>query len=287
VVNHIPGHGATKASAAKRRSGGFHRATGFKSRISAVFRQETNVYRPLAQLACQAPHRGLRAAKINLKDVWIVRITRVLTLAAVAVSLSLPLPALAQDEAGKTDGEQIPPGQAQSVGPRKKKVQGQTAQKRPPPPKVENVASHGAWNIQCMEQPANADAGTEPGRACGMTQQAKSEKSDRVGLSIIVNKVKRGDKTAVFMRLMAPIGVYLPTGIPVEIDGTALPARMVFTRCVPPICEAMGEMSAETLAKFKKGGSSNFYLYDRPGNGYPIKISLEGFAAALDALDKI
>jgi invasion protein IalB len=108
-----------------------------------------------------------------------------------------------------------------------------------------------------------------------------------VALSVIVNKVKRGDKSAVFMRIMAPVGVYLPTGIPVEIDGAALPARMVFTRCVPPICEAMGEMSAETLAKFKKGGDSTFYLYDRPGNGYPIKISLDGFGAALAALDKL
>ena len=113
-----------------------------------------------------------------------------------------------------------------------------------------------------------------------------NDRHARCALSVIVNKVKRGDKSALFIRVMTPIGVYRPTGIPVEIDGTALPARLVFTRCVPPVCEAMGEMSADTLGKFKKGGSSNFYLYDRPGNGYPIKISLEGFGAALAELDK-
>lgn len=211
-----------------------------------------------------------------------MRITRVKALAALALSLMLCVPALAQEEAPKGDA-QLPPA---GLGPRKK-APAPAAQKRPPPPKVENVATHGAWAIQCAEAMASADQDASVGKACGMTQQGKSEKSERVALSVIVNKVKRGDKSAVFMRIMAPVGVYLPTGIPVEIDGTALPARMVFTRCVPPICEAMGEMSAETLAKFKKGGDSTFYLYDRPGNGYPIKISLDGFGAALAALDKL
>ena len=215
-----------------------------------------------------------------------MRITRVKPLAVLALTLSLCSAAMAQDEPPKTDAEQDPAGQAQGFGPRKK-APAQAAQKRPPLPKVENVATHGAWSIQCTESQANAEQGSEAGKACGMTQQGKSEKTDKVALSVIVNKVKRGDKSAVFMRIMAPVGVYLPTGIPVEIDGAALPSRMVFTRCIPPICEAMGEMSPETLGKFKKGGASTFYLYDRPGNGYPIKISLDGFGAALAALDKL
>ncbi len=219
-----------------------------------------------------------------------MRITRVLSLAAVAASLMI-LPHVeqaaaqedpaAQGDTGKGDAEPLPPA---GLGPRK----GAPAQagQRPQLPKVEEVATHGAWKVQCTEAPANPEQGSEAGRACGMAQQGKSEKNERVALSVIVNKVKRGDKSALFMRVMTPIGVYLPTGIPVEIDGTALPSRLVFTRCVPPVCEAMGEMSAETLGKFKKGGSSNFFLYDRPGNGYPIKISLEGFGAALGELDK-
>lgn len=215
-----------------------------------------------------------------------MRITRVLTLAALSFTLAMPVTTFAQDDATKGDGQLAPEGQAQTFGPRKK-AQGQTAKKRPPAPKVDVVGTFGSWTIQCMEAPANPDAGSEAGKACGMTQQGKSDKSEKVALSVIVNRVKRADKSAVFMRIMAPIGVYLPTGIPVEIDGAALPARMVFTRCVPPICEAMGEMSPETLTKFKKGTDSNFYLYDRPGNGYPIKISLEGFAAALTALEKM
>jgi invasion protein IalB len=205
-----------------------------------------------------------------------VRITRFLTIFACALTLALPVTAMAQDDATKGDGAEAPAGQAQTFGPRA------NAQGRPAP-KVDNIVKHGEWQVQCSEV-------TEEGnttRNCGMVQQTRSEKNERVGLSVIVSKVKRGDKTAVFMRVMAPIGVYLPTGIPIEIDGTALPARMVFTRCVPPICEAMGEASPESLGRFKKGGAATFYLYDRPGNGYPLKISLEGFAKALSELDKL
>jgi invasion protein IalB len=214
-----------------------------------------------------------------------VRITRVVAAAAFALSLAMASGTLAQDGT-KGDAEVAPEGQAQNFGPRAK-GQGQTAGKRPPLPKVENVAKHGAWQVQCTEAPANADDGSAAGRACGMVQQSRSEKNEKVALSVIVNSVKRGDKAAVFMRIMAPIGVYLPTGIPIEIDGTALPARMVFTRCIPPICEALGEASPESLSKFKKGTSATFYLYDRPGNGYPLKVSLEGFAAGLAELDKL
>jgi len=218
-----------------------------------------------------------------------VRITRVLTLAAVASLLMMQphaIPAMAQDDpaaqGGKSDSQPLPPP---GLGPRKN-AQGQAPaqQGQRPLPKVDNMGTFGKWNVQCAEVPASADG--QAGRSCGMTQQNKSEKNDKVAISVIVNKVKRGDKSALFMRIMTPIGVYLPTGIPVEIDGAALPSRLIFTRCVPPICEAMGEMSPDTLAKFKKGGASVFYLYDRPGNGYPIKISLDGFGAAAAELDK-
>ncbi|MBL8791406.1 MAG: invasion associated locus B family protein [Rhizobiales bacterium] len=199
------------------------------------------------------------------------------------VAMAQEDPAAAQG--GKGDAQPLPPP---GLGPRKNAQgqQGQQQQKRPPLPKVSNMGTFGKWNVQCADMPGDQEQQDQAGRSCGMTQQNKSEKNEKVAISVIVNKVKRGDKSALFMRIMTPVGVYLPTGIPVEIDGTALPSRLIFTRCVPPICEAMGEMSAETLAKFKKGSASVFYLYDRPGNGYPIKISLEGFGAAAAELDK-
>jgi invasion protein IalB len=185
--------------------------------------------------------------------------------------------ALAQE--AKSD-QQVPEGEAGAFGPRAGAA-GQKGQANQPPP-AQTVATHGAWVVQCTELPAE-----QGGKSCGMIQNTKNDKDERIAISVIVSRVKREGKAVTFMRILAPIGVYLPTGIPVEIDGAALPNRMQFSRCLPRICEGFGEASPETLAKFKKGGAATFYLYDRPGNGYPMKISLEGFGAALANLDKL
>ena len=42
----------------------------------------------------------------------------------------------------------------------------------------------------------------------------------------------------------------------------------------------------DTLAKLKKGKEANFIIYEAPGIGMPMKLSLEGFSASLAALDK-
>ena len=98
-------------------------------------------------------------------------------------------------------------------------------------------------------------------------------------------KTKAGDKTQINMRVIAPIGVFLPTGVALEIDGNAV-GRVPFTRCMPQVCMAFAEASPETLAKMKKGNLANFIIYEAPGIGLPMKLSLEGFSAALGELDK-
>jgi invasion protein IalB len=197
-------------------------------------------------------------------------ITTLLATAAIAVIMTVP--AAAQDNAPAVQG----------FGPRKGA--------QPPGgdlPKAETVATHGKWVVQCADAPPAQEGAPAGPKQCGMLQNASSEKNQKIGVSVIVSRIKREDQTQTFMRVIAPIGVYLPTGIPIEIDGAALPNRLMFTRCAPRVCEAMGEASEESLKKFMKGNDSTFYLYDRPGNGYPMKISLDGFAAALAELDKM
>jgi invasion protein IalB len=55
---------------------------------------------------------------------------------------------------------------------------------------------------------------------------------------------------------------------------------------MPQVCMAFAEASPETLAKMKKGNQANFIIYEAPGIGLPMKLSLEGFSAALGELDK-
>jgi invasion protein IalB len=152
-------------------------------------------------------------------------------------------------------------------------------------PKVETIATHGKWQVQCSDSPAQN--GQPAAKSCGMIQVGKSDKNENIAISLIINKIKQGDKSQTLMRALVPIGVYLPTGIAMEIDGAALEGRMNFTRCNPRACEGFGEASPATLKKFLKGKVATFYIYDRPGNGYPIKIPLEGFAEGLTDLDKL
>ena len=173
-----------------------------------------------------------------------------------------------------------PPAPPAGLGPRVN-AQGAPAGAQPAPPPVENIAKYGQWQVQCS--PAQGD---QP-KSCGMIQVEKNEKTPGIGLSLIINRVKQGDKVQVLMRALVPNGVYLPTGVAMEIDGAALEGRMTFTRCNPQACEAFGEASDASLKKFMKGKVATFYIYDRPGNGYPIVFPLEGFANGLGDLAKM
>lgn len=203
-----------------------------------------------------------------------MRITSIIRGFATAAALGLfaIAPVAAQQE-------QIPP---KKFGPRINAGQAGAA------PAVEVIATHGAWKIQC-EKPQNGQATegqAEGQKQCGMVQGARSEKNPNAGLTLVLVRTKQADKPVTMIRVMAPIGVFLPTGVALEIDGAAV-GRVPFTRCLPQICMAFAEASPETLDKMKKGSTANFIIYEAPGLGLPMKISLEGFSAAFDALDNL
>jgi invasion protein IalB len=208
----------------------------------------------------------------------IVKFSSVCQLALVAtLSGFLAASALAQDAAQ-------PPVPPRGLGPRKD-VKPQAVPEGAP--QVETVATHGEWQIQCTEVPPAAAGQPSPGKSCGMTQVVKSDKSENIGMSLIINRVKQNGKKITMMRALVPVGVYLPTGVAMEIDGAALEGRMSFTRCNPRACEGFGEASDTTMKKFMKGKTATFYIYDRPGNGFPLKVKLEGFAQGIADLDQM
>ena len=119
-----------------------------------------------------------------------------------------------------------------------------------------------------------------------MVQVSHNEKNPKVALSLVIVKMKQGGKDVIMMRVLVPIGVYLPTGVALEVDGAAV-GRVPFSRCRPQICEALAEATPETLGKMQKGTAANFIIYEAPGLGVPLKISLEGFSAGLENLNTL
>lgn len=196
----------------------------------------------------------------------------VAALAAGFIATALPAASLAQQAQQKFGPRVHEPGQAAPAG-----------QAGPAPTVIE---THGDWKVQCETTSAAAAAENQPPKQCGMVQTARSEKNPKVQLTLVLVKAKQGDKQVTMMRVMAPIGVFLPTGVALEIDGAAV-GRVPFTRCLPQICIAFAEASKETLEKMRKGGGANFIIYEAPGLGLPMKISLSGFSAAFAALENL
>lgn len=194
-------------------------------------------------------------------------------------------PALAQDA-------QAP--QKNNFGPRNPQAQtqqGQQGQPGQPGPRAQQgpapqvIATHGDWKIQC-EAAAKAQGQAQNDKQCAMVQTARSEKNAKLGLTTVFVRGKQNGKDVTMMRILAPIGVYLPTGVALEVDGGAV-GRIPFMRCLPQICVAFGEAGTQTLDKFRKGTAANFIIYEAPGIGMPVKISLNGFSAAFTALGSL
>lgn len=223
--------------------------------------------------------------RINLKP------SRLLALTSLGLALCLGMSGFAaaqEDTTTQKQDQQAPAAdgegsQQQQFGPRAKKNGQQQGQQQPPQPKIDLVAENGQWKVQCEEVPATS--GQPAGRQCGMIQVTKSEKNPKASLTLVIVSTKQNGKQLYNMRVIAPIGVFLPTGVALEIDGNAV-GRVPFTRCMPQICMAFAEASPDTLSKLKKGKLANFIIYEAPGIGLPMKLSLEGFSASLAALDK-
>jgi len=224
-------------------------------------------------------------------------------LVATAIGLALTAPAAAQQQAQ-------PNPAVQQFGPRKAQNAQQGQQQRPQQKPPEVVGTYGDWVLQCENEPVDgaektaqnnqgavkSDAQTkakkadaadaDEHRSCGMVQTARNEERKNVALTLVLIRGEQQGKPVTMMRVMAPIGVYLPTGVALEIDGAAV-GRVPFTRCLPQVCVAFAEASPPTLEKLKKGGKANFIIYEAPGLGISLALSLKGFTAGLDALGKL
>ncbi|MCA3560787.1 MAG: invasion associated locus B family protein [Aestuariivirga sp.] len=217
--------------------------------------------------------------------------SRLLALTSLGLALGLGLSgiAAAQDDTAAQKQDQQAPADAQQggqqqFGPRAKKAGQQQAQPgQQQAPKIDLIAENGQWKVQCETVPPME--GQPGGRQCGMVQVTNSEKNPKASLTLVIVSTKQNGKQLYNMRVIAPIGVFLPTGVALEIDGNAV-GRVPFTRCMPQICMAFAEASPDTLAKLKKGKAANFIIYEAPGIGLPMKLSLDGFSASLAALDK-
>jgi len=136
-------------------------------------------------------------------------------------------------------------------------------------------STHADWQIRC-DTPAGAQS-----EQCVLMQFVTAEDRDNVGLTVIV--LKTADKQARIMRVLAPLGVLLPSGLGLQIDSSDM-GRAAFVRCLPNGCVAEVILEDELLASLRSGSTATFIIFQTPEEGIGIPISLGGFGTGYDTL---
>jgi len=134
---------------------------------------------------------------------------------------------------------------------------------------------HGDWETRCDKPPG------AQGEVCSMMQFVTAEDRDNVGLSVIV--LKTADKKSKVMRVLAPLGVLLPSGLGLKIDQNEM-GRAGFVRCLPDGCLAEVILDDDLIGKLRNGKTATFVIFQTPEEGIGIPISLTGFGPGFDAL---
>lgn len=133
---------------------------------------------------------------------------------------------------------------------------------------------YGEWALRC-DTPAGALA-----EQCVLVQNVYADGKPDVQLVVIVLKVPDGGH---LLRVVVPLGVVLPAGLGLKIDGTDI-GRTGFMRCLGNGCMAEVAMDDGLIGRFSTGSTALFIIYPRPDEGVGVPIPLAGFANGLARL---
>ncbi len=134
---------------------------------------------------------------------------------------------------------------------------------------------HRDWQIRC-DTPPGAKA-----EQCALIQSVTAEDRANVGLTVIV--LKTADQKSRLMRVVAPLGVLLPSGLGLKID-TADVGRAGFVRCLPNGCIAEVVMDEALIKQLRSGKAATFIIFQTPEEGIGFPMSLAGFGEGYDKL---
>ena len=134
---------------------------------------------------------------------------------------------------------------------------------------------HKDWQIRCDTPPG---AKTEQ---CALIQSVTAEDRANVGLTVIV--LKTADAKSRLMRVVAPLGVLLPSGLGLKIDQADI-GRAGFVRCLPNGCIAEVVMDDALIQKLRTGKTATFIIFQTPEEGIGFPMSLAGFGEGYDKL---
>src|SRR5437588_3530413 len=134
---------------------------------------------------------------------------------------------------------------------------------------------HNDWQVRCDTPPG------AQGEQCALMQSVTAEDRPNIGLTVIV--LKTADKKTRLMRVIAPPGVLLPSGLGLKIDNAEI-GRAGFVRCVPNGCVAEVIMDDALIGKLRTGQTATYIIFQTPEEGIGFPISLKGLGEGFDKL---
>jgi invasion protein IalB len=143
-------------------------------------------------------------------------------------------------------------------------------------------SNHGAWSIVC-DTPAGAN-----GEQCALMQNVIADDRPEVGLSVVI--LKTADRKATILRVLAPLGVLLPNGLGLNVDGNDI-GKAYFVRCFSDGCysevvldDTKVKDDEQTLKVLLAGKTATFIVFQSPEEGVGIPVDLSGFKQGYEAL---
>lgn len=135
--------------------------------------------------------------------------------------------------------------------------------------------TYGNWQLRC-ETPAGAAS-----EQCFLVQNVAAE--DRPHVTLLVIVLKTADGKSRLLRVVAPLGVLLPSGLGLKIDSADV-GRAGFVRCLATGCVAEVTMEETLINQMKSGKQATFIVFQTSEEGIGIPVSLDGFGPGFDAL---
>jgi invasion protein IalB len=136
-------------------------------------------------------------------------------------------------------------------------------------------SKHGDWETRCETPPGAAR------EQCALIQSVAAE--DRPNITLIVIVLKTADGKSRLLRVIAPLGVLIPSGLGLKIDQIDV-GRAGFVRCLPNGCIAEVVMEDKLIDQMKSGQSATFIIFQTPEEGIGIPLALAGFKEAIEQL---
>ena len=134
---------------------------------------------------------------------------------------------------------------------------------------------HGDWQIRC-DTPPGAKA-----EQCALIQSVVAEDRSNAGLTVIV--LKTADQKSRLMRVVAPLGVLLPSGLGLKLDNADV-GRAGFVRCLPNGCVAEVVLDDKLLGQLRSAKTATFIIFETPEEGIGFPLSLNGLGEGYDKL---